>query len=127
MIGNFTHVIAEFCGYQFPVHAPMQSLFLFTWHKTSSHLRPLDPVNEKVLSENRKMITNQQLEMYNEAALDVLNSSKRNGKSQIKLLSATRLAAMETITLSDDGLHLPESTRDVVGRISVNLRLFVGN
>lgn len=72
------------------------------------------------------MITNQQLDMYNEAAVDVLNSSKRNGRSQVRLLAASRQAAMETITQSDDGLHLPESTRNVVGRISVNFG-FVGN
>lgn len=77
-----------------------------------------DPVNEEVLSDNRKMITNQQLELYNEAAVDVLNSSKRNGRSRVKLLAASRQAAMETITLSDDGLHLPESTRNVVGRVT---------
>lgn len=64
------------------------------------------------------MITNQQLELYNEAAADVLNSSKRNGRSRVKLLAASRQAALETITQSDDGLHLPESTRNVVGRIS---------
>lgn len=58
------------------------------------------------------MITNQQLEMYNEAAVDALNISKR---SRLKLLAASRQAAMETISQSDDGLHLPESTRDVVG------------
>lgn len=67
------------------------------------------------------MITNQQLELYNEAAVDVLNSSKRNGKSRVKLLAASRQAAMETITLSDDGLHLPESTRNVVGRVTLYL------
>lgn len=89
-------------------------------HKTPSHLFPLDPVNEEVLSDNRKMITNQQLELYNEAAVDVLNSSKRNSRSRVKLLAASRQAAMETIAQSADGLHLPESTRDVVGRISVN-------
>lgn len=83
-----------------------------------SHLCPLDPVNEDALSDNRKMITNQQLELYNEAAVDVLNSSKRNGRSRIKLLAASRQAAMETITQSDDGLHLPESTRNVVGRMT---------
>lgn len=67
------------------------------------------------------MITNQQLELYNEAAVDVLNSSKRNGRSRVKLLAASRQAAMETITLSDDGLHLPESTRNVVGRVTLYL------
>ncbi|XP_028453735.1 N-acetylneuraminate (7)9-O-acetyltransferase isoform X2 [Perca flavescens] len=79
-----------------------------------------DPVNEEVLSENRKMITNQQLELYNEAAVDVLNSSKRNSRSRVKLLAASRQAALETITQSDDGLHLPESTRNVGAMILMN-------
>ena len=75
-----------------------------------------DPVNEEALSDSRKMITNQQLELYNEAAVDVLQSSRADGRSRVKLLAASRQAAMETITQSDDGLHLPESTRNVVGR-----------
>lgn len=75
-----------------------------------------DPVNEEALSDNRKMITNQQLELYNEAAVDVLQTSKAAGRSRVKLLAASRQAAMETISQSDDGLHLPESTRNVVGR-----------
>ncbi|XP_037651861.1 N-acetylneuraminate 9-O-acetyltransferase [Sebastes umbrosus] len=79
-----------------------------------------DPVNEEVLSENRKMITNQQLELYNEAAADVLNSSKRYGRSRIKLLAASRQAALETIAQSDDGLHLPESTRNVGAMVLMN-------
>ncbi|KAK5855224.1 hypothetical protein PBY51_005349 [Eleginops maclovinus] len=79
-----------------------------------------DPVNEEVLSENRKMITNQQLEQYNEAAADVLNSSNRNGRSRVKLLAASRQAALETIAQSDDGLHLPESTRNVGAMVLMN-------
>ncbi|KAL3983707.1 Eph receptor B4 [Sarotherodon galilaeus] len=79
-----------------------------------------DPVNEEVLSENRKMITNQQLELYNEAAVDVLNSSKRNGRSRVRLVAASRQAALETIIKSDDGLHLPESTRSVGAMILMN-------
>ncbi|XP_033980948.1 N-acetylneuraminate 9-O-acetyltransferase [Trematomus bernacchii] len=79
-----------------------------------------DPVNEEVLSENRKMITNQQLEQYNEAAADVLNSSNRNGRSRIRLLAAARQAALETIAQSDDGLHLPESTRNVGAMVLMN-------
>uniref|UniRef100_A0A8D3AR98 CAS1 domain containing 1 n=1 Tax=Scophthalmus maximus TaxID=52904 RepID=A0A8D3AR98_SCOMX len=79
-----------------------------------------DPVNEEVLSENRKMITNQKLELYNEAAADVLNSSKRNGRSRVKLLAASRQAALETIAQSDDGLHLPESTRNVGAMVLMN-------
>ncbi|XP_034748175.1 N-acetylneuraminate 9-O-acetyltransferase [Etheostoma cragini] len=79
-----------------------------------------DPVNEEVLSENRKMITNQQLELYNEVAVGVLNGSKRNTRSRVKLLAASRQAALETITQSDDGLHLPESTRNVGAMILMN-------
>nr|XP_046272718.1 N-acetylneuraminate 9-O-acetyltransferase isoform X1 [Scatophagus argus] len=79
-----------------------------------------DPVNEEVLSDNRKMITNRQLELYNEAAVDVLNTSKRNGRSRVKLLAASRQAAMETITQSDDGLHLPKSTRNVGAMVLMN-------
>ncbi|XP_062265499.1 N-acetylneuraminate 9-O-acetyltransferase isoform X1 [Platichthys flesus] len=79
-----------------------------------------DPVNEEVLSDNRKMITNQQLELYNEAAADVLNSSKRSGRSRVKLLAASRQAALETIGQSDDGLHLPESTRNVGAMVLMN-------
>lgn len=93
----------------------IQHLFLFI-----SHLCPLDPVNEDVLSDNRRMITNQQLELYNEAAVDVLNSSKRNSRSRVKLLAASRQAAIETITQSGDGLHLPESTMNVVRRFTVD-------
>ncbi|XP_068603340.1 N-acetylneuraminate 9-O-acetyltransferase [Brachionichthys hirsutus] len=79
-----------------------------------------DPVNEEVLSDNRKMITNQQLELYNHAAVDVLNASKRNGRSRVKLFGAARQAAMETIARSDDGLHLPESTRNVGAMVLMN-------
>lgn len=70
-------------------------------------------MNEEALSDSRKMITNQQLELYNEAAAEVLQA---DGRSRVKLLAASRQAALETIGQSDDGLHLPESTRSVVGR-----------
>lgn len=67
------------------------------------------------MSDSRKMITNQQLELYNKAAAEVLKTSRADGRSRVKLLAASRQAAMETIAQSDDGLHLPESTRNVVG------------
>ncbi|CAL8294229.1 unnamed protein product [Merluccius merluccius] len=75
-----------------------------------------DPVNEEALSESRKMITNHQLDLYNEAAAAALNSSKR----RVKLLAALRQAAMETIGQSADGLHLPESTRNVGATVLMN-------
>jgi hypothetical protein len=60
------------------------------------------------------MITNEQLELYNKVVLSTLNSNK-NSKARVRFLGASRQAAMETISQSADGLHLPESTRNVVG------------
>ncbi|XP_029298715.1 N-acetylneuraminate (7)9-O-acetyltransferase isoform X2 [Cottoperca gobio] len=79
-----------------------------------------DPVYEKMLSDERKKITNKQLELYNEVAADVLNSIKRTGRSRIKLLASYRQAGLETITQSQDGLHMHESTRDVGAMILMN-------
>ncbi|KAJ8267535.1 hypothetical protein COCON_G00127070 [Conger conger] len=79
-----------------------------------------DPVYEEMLSDSRKMITNQQIDQYNDAALSTLNSSKRNGKARVKILSASRQAAIETIAESVDGLHLPESTRNVAAMVLMN-------
>ncbi|XP_062385926.1 N-acetylneuraminate 9-O-acetyltransferase [Sardina pilchardus] len=79
-----------------------------------------DPVSEELLSDSRKMITNEQIDMYNEAAVSALNSSKRNAKARIRFLEASRQAAMETIATSDDGLHLPEGTRDVGAMVMMN-------
>ncbi|XP_036184053.1 N-acetylneuraminate 9-O-acetyltransferase isoform X7 [Myotis myotis] len=71
-----------------------------------------DPVYEDLLSENRKMITNEKIDAYNEAAVSVLNSSTRNSKSHVKMFSVSKLIAQETIMESLDGLHLPESSRE---------------
>ncbi|XP_076005973.1 N-acetylneuraminate (7)9-O-acetyltransferase [Genypterus blacodes] len=79
-----------------------------------------DPVNEEVLESSRKMITNQQVDMYNEAAVDALNISKRHSRSRLKLLAASRQAAQETISLSKDGLHMAESTKDVGAMVLMN-------
>ncbi|XP_051791780.1 N-acetylneuraminate 9-O-acetyltransferase isoform X1 [Erpetoichthys calabaricus] len=79
-----------------------------------------DPVYEDLLNENRKMITNEQIDSYNDAALTILNKSKWKLKAKIKILSASRLAAKETIHESTDGLHLPDSTRDISAMILMN-------
>ncbi|KAM7121429.1 N-acetylneuraminate (7)9-O-acetyltransferase isoform 3-T3 [Molossus nigricans] len=71
-----------------------------------------DPVYEDLLSENRKMITNEKIDAYNEAAVSILNSSTRNSKSNVKMFSVSKLIAQETIMESLDGLHLPESSRE---------------
>lgn len=73
-----------------------------------------DPVYEDLLSENRKMITNEKIDAYNEVAVSILNSSARNSKSNVKLFSVSKLIAQETIMESLDGLHLPESSRETV-------------
>ncbi|XP_017550472.1 N-acetylneuraminate 9-O-acetyltransferase isoform X2 [Pygocentrus nattereri] len=79
-----------------------------------------DPVYEELLSENRKMITNEQIDQYNAAAVSALNNSKRNSKARVKFLEASRQAAMETVAQSVDGLHLPESTRNVGAMVLMN-------
>ncbi|KAG5264740.1 hypothetical protein AALO_G00257520 [Alosa alosa] len=79
-----------------------------------------DPVSEELLSETHKMITNEQIDMYNEAAVSALNSSKKNAKARIRFLKASRQAAMETVAQSDDGLHVPEGTGDVGAMVMMN-------
>uniref|UniRef100_A0ACB8FVK8 N-acetylneuraminate 9-O-acetyltransferase n=1 Tax=Sphaerodactylus townsendi TaxID=933632 RepID=A0ACB8FVK8_9SAUR len=80
-----------------------------------------DPVYEDMLSESRKMITNEKIDAYNEAAVSILNSSARNLKARVKVFSASRLIAEETIMQSLDGLHLPESSREVSATILMNV------
>ncbi|KAL2080022.1 hypothetical protein ACEWY4_023815 [Coilia grayii] len=75
------------------------------------------PVSEDLLSESHKMITNEQIDMYNGAAVNAL---KRTANPRVRFLQASRQAAMETIALSDDGLHLPEGTRSVVAMVMMN-------
>ncbi|XP_057684438.1 N-acetylneuraminate 9-O-acetyltransferase isoform X2 [Corythoichthys intestinalis] len=79
-----------------------------------------EPVNEELLRTDRKMITNRQLELYNQAAMDALDASKSNNRWRVKLLAATRQAAMETIDQSDDGLHIPEGTRNIGAMVLMN-------
>eukprot|EP00069_Balaena_mysticetus_P010560 bmy_06977T0 len=80
-----------------------------------------DPVYEDLLSENRKMITNEKIDAYNEAAISILNSSTRNSKSNVKMFSVSKLIAQETIMESLDGLHLPESSRETSAMILMNV------
>ncbi|KAJ8273333.1 hypothetical protein GJAV_G00100420 [Gymnothorax javanicus] len=79
-----------------------------------------DPVYEQMLSESRKMITNQQIDQYNEAAVSTLTGSKGSSKARVKFLSASRVAAMETMIESTDGLHIPENARNVGAMILMN-------
>ncbi|PKU33253.1 cas1 domain-containing protein 1 [Limosa lapponica baueri] len=81
----------------------------------------MDPVYEDMLSDSRKMITNEKIDAYNEAAVRILNSSSRNSKAKVKLFSVSKLIAQETIMKSADGLHLPESSRDTNAMILMNV------
>ncbi|XP_038598338.1 N-acetylneuraminate 9-O-acetyltransferase [Tachyglossus aculeatus] len=80
-----------------------------------------DPVSEDLLSEGRKMITNQQIDAYNEAAVVILNGSARGTKSHVRVFSVSTLIARETIAKSPDGLHLPESSRETSAMILMNV------
>lgn len=95
------------CGHAFPIKQLCDVLFRMCFQCA-------DPVYEDLLSESRKMITNEKIEAYNEAAVSILNSSTRNSKSNVKLFSVSKLIAQETIMESLDGLHLPESSRETV-------------
>ncbi|XP_074840823.1 N-acetylneuraminate (7)9-O-acetyltransferase isoform X1 [Carettochelys insculpta] len=80
-----------------------------------------DPVYEDLLSDSRKMITNEKIDAYNEAAISILNSSSRNSKAKVKVFSVSKLIAQETIMQSSDGLHLPESSRKMSAMILMNV------
>ncbi|KAM4706035.1 N-acetylneuraminate (7)9-O-acetyltransferase isoform 2-T2 [Rhinophrynus dorsalis] len=79
-----------------------------------------DPVYEQLLSENRKMITNARIDAYNEVASEILNGTKRKSKSNIRMFSVTRLISEDTISESVDGLHLPESSKDITAMVLMN-------
>lgn len=88
------------------------------------------PVREEALRILRQSITNQQLDLYNQAAADVFGSgSRRRGSgggsssSGVRLLASPRLAAAETMSLSEDGLHLPDSANNVVGGTCLESRV----
>lgn len=90
------------------------------------------PVREEALRVLRKSITNQQLDLYNQAAADVFGGgSRRRGSgggssssdSGVRLLASPRLAAAETMSLSEDGLHLPDSANNVVGGTCLESRV----
>nr|DBA25249.1 TPA: hypothetical protein GDO54_012802 [Pyxicephalus adspersus] len=79
-----------------------------------------DPVYEELLSESRKIITNTRIDTYNEAAAAILNGTNRGSKSKIKIFSVSRLITEETIEQSLDGLHVPETSRDISAMILMN-------
>lgn len=66
------------------------------------------------------MITNKKIDAFNEVAVRILNSSSRNSKDKVKMFSVSKLIAQETIMKSSDGLHLPESSREMVSICMAN-------
>ncbi|XP_033847414.1 N-acetylneuraminate 9-O-acetyltransferase [Periophthalmus magnuspinnatus] len=68
-----------------------------------------EPVNWRALSLSRRMITDQQIDLYNEAAAEALGF----GRTHIRPLTVSRLAALETLNQSADGLHMADSSVDV--------------
>ncbi|XP_056656935.1 N-acetylneuraminate 9-O-acetyltransferase isoform X2 [Monodelphis domestica] len=77
-----------------------------------------DPVYEDLLSASRRMITNEKIRAYNEAAVGVLNGS---AQARLRLFRVSQLIAQETIMESVDGLHLPESSRETSAMILMNV------
>lgn len=78
------------------------------------------------------MITNRQVDLYNQAATDVFSGASKgrssgtgssSSSSGVRLLKSPRLAATEPMMLSEDGLHLPDSANKVVGRTCLAFRV----
>ncbi|XP_054721420.1 N-acetylneuraminate 9-O-acetyltransferase-like [Uloborus diversus] len=59
-----------------------------------------DPVKTEKLHPSRKMITNEQIDMYNKAAMDLLHHSK------ILIWSSSRLVSQGLLDDDEDGLHM---------------------
>ncbi|KAM4028982.1 N-acetylneuraminate (7)9-O-acetyltransferase isoform 1-T1 [Anomaloglossus baeobatrachus] len=79
-----------------------------------------DPVYEQLLADSRRMITNTRIDAYNEIAAAILNGTNRKSRSKIKIFSVSRLISEETIEQSLDGLHIPETSRDISAMILMN-------
>ncbi|XP_073438160.1 N-acetylneuraminate (7)9-O-acetyltransferase [Dendrobates tinctorius] len=79
-----------------------------------------DPVYEQLLGESRRMITNARIDAYNEVAAAILNGTNRKSRSKIKIFSVSKLISEETIEQSLDGLHIPETSRDISAMILMN-------
>ncbi|XP_066263455.1 N-acetylneuraminate 9-O-acetyltransferase-like isoform X1 [Branchiostoma lanceolatum] len=75
-----------------------------------------DPVNNTQLSKERKMITNTQVDSYNNVAMEILEGS------HVGILQSTHQAASELLHVSADGIHLGEPALDI--HLSLLLNLF---
>ncbi|OCT74014.1 hypothetical protein XELAEV_18032977mg [Xenopus laevis] len=79
-----------------------------------------DPVYEPLLSESRKMITNDRIDAYNDIAAGILNGTTRKSQSKVNIFSVSRLISEEIISKSFDGLHLPEPSKDISAMVLMN-------
>ncbi|XP_012941606.2 N-acetylneuraminate 9-O-acetyltransferase [Aplysia californica] len=79
-----------------------------------------DPVQEEKLSENRLMITNEQVDKYNKIAISTLKDSS------VTLWSSSRLVAQGfKKELSDDGLHIQKRPLEI--DITMLLNMYCNN
>ncbi|XP_041374729.1 N-acetylneuraminate 9-O-acetyltransferase-like [Gigantopelta aegis] len=74
-----------------------------------------EPVVEEKLDKNRSMITNEQIDYYNKAVLDIL------GISESKLWKSPRLVAQGLNKESEDGLHLSKNVLYLDVQILLNM------
>ena len=77
-----------------------------------------DPVVPEKLSKDRQMISNEQIDMYNKAALDVLKYSSSEG---VRVWSSARLVSQGYNWDSDDGLHMGNVALNYAVQIMLNM------
>ncbi|XP_076362337.1 N-acetylneuraminate (7)9-O-acetyltransferase isoform X2 [Tachypleus tridentatus] len=74
-----------------------------------------EPVNEDKLSRNRKMITNDQIKLYNSIAIEVLQYSS------VQMWSSARMICLGVIDEMEDGLHAGNVALNYYVQILLNM------
>lgn len=77
-----------------------------------------DPVNPEKLSPDRSMITNEQIDLYNKAAMDILKYSRSEG---VHLWSSSRLVSQGYNRDQTDGLHMGDVALSYAVQILLNM------
>ncbi|KAI1285807.1 N-acetylneuraminate 9-O-acetyltransferase [Halotydeus destructor] len=77
-----------------------------------------DPVDQEKLSKDRKMITNEQVDLYNKAALDILKYCRSDN---VRVWSSARLASQGYSSDQTDGLHMGEVALHYALQILLNM------
>ncbi|RWS15676.1 hypothetical protein B4U79_09303 [Dinothrombium tinctorium] len=77
-----------------------------------------DPVYPLKLHPSRKMITNEQIDLYNKAAMDVLRYSKSDG---VHIWSSSRLVSQGYNDDQSDGLHMGSVALNYAVQILLNM------